>query len=393
MKKEIYLDHAATTYVDPRVKKEMDKYFCEEFGNPGSMSSMGLAAKQAMNNARQSVSKILNCSPKEIIFTSSGTESINLAIKGVVKAMENKGKHIITSKIEHHAVLHTCEYLESEGFNVTYLDVDKYGLVNPKDVEDAIKNDTILISIMYANNEIGTIEPVADIARIAKKHDIYFHTDACQAGCYLDLNVKKLGVDMMTLNGGKIYGPKGMGMLYVKSGVNVQPIIHGGRQENGLRAGTENIPGIIGFAKALEIAQAERHSESKRLSILRDRMISSILKNISKSFLNGHPEKRLPNNVNITFLDVEGEAVLLYLNEHGIFASTGSACTSEELEPSHVIVATGLAYEAAHGSIRFTLGRRTKNQDIDYVLKVLPGVVSKLRDISPVELEEKDFRR
>jgi cysteine desulfurase len=388
----IYLDNAATTYMDPRVRKEMEKYFEKEFGNPNSFHEMGLRARKAVEKSREKVAKILNARPEEIVFTGSGTESINLAIKGVARANRDKGKHIITSKIEHHAVLDTCGYLEKyEGFKVTYLDVDKYGLVNPKDLEKSIRKDTILITIMYANNEIGTIQPIGEIGKIARKRNIYFHTDACQAGGYLDINVKKLNVDLLTLNGSKIYGPKGTGILYIRSGTRIHPIIHGGGQEFGLRSGTENVPGIVGFAKALEIAQRERRKESKRLIKLRDKLIKGITTKIPKSFLNGHPTKRLPNNVNVSILDIEGEALLLYLNRNGIYASTGSACTSKSLDPSHVITAIGLPYEAAHGSIRFSLGRKTKEKDIDRVLDVLPRIVEKLRSMSPVRLDVRDF--
>ena len=353
------------------------------------MHDAGLAAKDALDSAREKIAKILNCSPNEIIFASGGTESINLAIKGI--AFASSGRHIITSKIEHHAVLHTCEYLEKNGFDVTYLNVDKYGLVNPKDVEKAIRDDTILITIMYANNEIGTIEPMEEIGRIAKKHSIPFHTDACQAGL-LDLDVKKLNVDLMTLNSSKIYGPKGVGLLYKRKGIVIEPIVHGGGQEFGLRSGTENLPGIVGFAKALELMQKNKSKESKRLIALRDKLIKGLLK-IPKAFLNGHPAKRLANNVNVSILDIEGEAVLLHLNEKGICASTGSACTAKSLEPSHVITSLGLPYEAAHGSLRFSLGKYTTGKDIDAVLKYLPEIVKNLRLLSPVRLKKEDMRR
>ncbi len=384
-----YLDYAALTPIDPEVEKEMKKYNSISYGNPGSMHDAGLAAKDALDSAREKIAKILNCSPNEIIFSSGGTESINLAIKGI--AFASSGRHIITSKIEHHAVLHTCEYLEKNGFDVTYLNVDKYGLVNPKDVEKAIRDDTILITIMYANNEIGTIEPMEEIGRIAKKHSIPFHTDACQAGL-LDLDVKKLNVDLMTLNSSKIYGPKGVGLLYKRKGIVIEPIVHGGGQEFGLRSGTENLPGIVGFAKALELMQKNKSKESKRLIALRDKLIKGLLK-IPKAFLNGHPAKRLANNVNVSILDIEGEAVLLHLNEKGICASTGSACTAKSLEPSHVITSLGLPYEAAHGSLRFSLGKYTTGKDIDAVLKYLPEIVKNLRLLSPVRLKKEDMRR
>ena len=371
----------------------MDKYYSQIFGNPSSFNDIGLDAKTALDSARQKVANILNAEPKEIIFTGGGTESINLAIKGVARALKEKGKHIITSKIEHHAVLETCGYLEKkEGFEITYLDVDRYGVVKLEDLKKAIRKDTILISIMYANNEIGTIQPIEEIGKIAKENEIYFHTDACQVGCYLILDVKKLNVDLMTLNGSKIYGPKGVGVLYIRKGTEIEPIIHGGGQEFGLRSGTENIPGIIGFTKALELAQEDREKESKRLVKLRDKLVKGLLDIIPKTFLNGHPVNRLPNNVNVSILDIEGEAMLLYLNEHGIYASTGSACSSTSLEPSHVILAIGLPYEAAHGSLRFTLGRKTSEEDINYVLKKLPKIVEDLRQISPLNLKMEEIK-
>jgi len=385
--REIYLDNAATTKTRPEVKEEMLKYFDVVYGNPGSFHGKGLDAKDAIEGARERVAKIINSKAKEIIFTGGGTESINLALKGLAKSMKDKGNHIITTKIEHHAVLHTCEYLEKyEGCEVTYLDVDEYGMVNPEDVENAIKENTILITVMYANNEIGTINSVKKIGEIARKHNIYFHTDACQAAGYCDLDVEKLNADLMSINGSKIYGPKGVGILYVKTGVQLVPLIHGGGQERNLRSGTENVPGIMGFAKALELAQTEKDEETARLTKLRDRLVNGVLEKIPKTFLNGHPTQRLPNNANVSILDIEGEALILYLNEYNIYTSTGSACTSQTLDPSHVVIATGLPYEAAHGSIRFTLGRETTEEDVDKVLEVLPGIVEILRKISPVNV-------
>src|SRR3989344_4304290 len=387
--KTIYMDNAATTKVRAEVKEEMNRYFDENYGNPGSFHGKGMDAKDALDDARERIAKILNCNSKEIIFTSGGTESINLALKGLAKSMKGNKNHIITTKIEHHAVLHTCEYLKKyEGCEVTYLDVDEYGMVNPEDVENAIKENTILITVMYANNEIGTINSVKKIGEIARKHNIYFHTDACQAAGYCDLDVEKLNADLMSINGSKIYGPKGVGILYVKTGVQLVPLIHGGGQERNLRSGTENVPGIMGFAKALELAQTEKDEETARLTKLRDRLVNGVLEKIPKTFLNGHPTQRLPNNANVSILDIEGEAVILYLNEYGIYTSTGSACTSQTLDPSHVVIATGLPYEAAHGSIRFTLGRETTEDDIDKVLEVLPGIVEILRKISPVNVKE-----
>jgi len=391
---EIYFDHAATTYMDPRVVEAMNRYFSDEYGNPGSFNTVGLRAKQAVDESRKKISELLNCDEKEIIFTGSGTESINLAIKGFVRANKSKGNHIITQKTEHEAVLETCEYLEKEeGFNVTYLDVDEYGLISLENLEKSITDKTILVSIMYANNEIGTVQNIKGISEVCKKHNVKFHTDACQAAGYLDIDIKNLGIDLMSINGSKLYGPKGIGLLYVKRGTMLKPIIHGGGQEFGLRSGTENVPYIAGIAKALEIAQREKDNEIIRLTNLRDYLINNILERIPKSFLNGHPSSRLPNNANITFLDVEGEAIMLMMNEYGICASSGSACTSKTLDPSHVILAIGLPYEAAHGSIRFTLGKRTTKEGVDKLIDVLPGIIEYLRQVSPVNLSLKDVER
>jgi cysteine desulfurase len=346
------------------------------------MHRQGLLANAATSEAREKISKVLNCSSKEIIFTSGGTESVNLAIKGVAFA---KGRgHIITQKTEHHAVLKTCEWLEKKGFAVSYLDVNEFGLVNPTDVKNAIRTDTILVTVMYANNELGTIQPISEIGKICKEKGVLFHTDACQAAGYLNLSVERLDVDLMTINGSKIYGPKGSGLLFVKQGTKIEPSLHGGGQEFGLRSGTENVPSIVGFASALELAQKEKASESNKLSGLRDKLILELLK-IPNTRLNGHPTKRLPNNVNISFSGVEGESILLKLNELGIFASTGSACSAKDIKPSHVLLAIGLSHELAHGSIRFSLGRTTTKKDVAYVLKVLPKIISELRGMSPIE--------
>ncbi len=376
----------------PEVMEAMKPYFEEIFGNPSSFHSAGLDAKAALDSARKTIAKCMNCKPAEIIFTGSGTESCNLAIKGTAYAHMNQRKHIITEKTEHHAVLHSLNWLEkTHDFEVTYLDVDRYGIISLTDLEDAIRKDTILISIMYANNEIGTIQPIKEIAEIAQKHNVLFHTDACQAGGLLDIDVQKLGVDMMTLNGSKIYGMKGTGLLYKRTGVEVEAWIHGGGHEFGLRAGTENIPGLVGLAKALELSQNERDVESKRLTELREYLINTILENIPETFLNGHPTKRLPNNANISFLNVEGEAMALMLDREGIFISSGSACTSQSLKPSHVILALGLPYEASHGAIRFSLGKRTTKEDIDFLLEKLPGIVERLRSMSPVHLKKAEI--
>ncbi len=387
--KIIYLDHAAAAPMRQEVKEAMDPFFVDVYGNPGSFNSVGHEALQHVDAARQKIARIINCMEREIIFTGGGTESINLAIKGV--AFAKKKGHIITTAVEHHAVLHTGEWLEKQGFEVTYLPVDKYGLVTPEQVRDAIKQDTILVSVMYANNEIGTIMPVSEIARVCKEKRVLFHTDACQAGCSQNLNVKELGVDLMTLNGSKIYGPKGIGLLYIRQGVLLEPLVHGGGQEFNKRGGTENVPAIVGFAKALEICQREKEKENTRLAELRDHFIREIFRRVPKAVLNGHPAKRLPNNVNVSILDIEGEALTLLLNEHGICTSTGSACTSGSLDPSHVILAIGLPYEFAHGSIRFTMGKDTTREDIETVLAVLPDAVKRLRAISPYNLKLEEY--
>lgn len=394
---QVYLDHASTTPLDPRVREAMLPFLDEDFGNPSSFHSPGKKAKDAIEEARASIAKIIGANPDEIIFTSGGTESDNLAILGAGRAV-GKGQ-IITSSIEHQAVHEAIDHLvKKEGFSVTILPVDKFGLVNPDDVEKALCDDTVLVSVMYGNNEIGTIEPIAEIGRVIDKRRQMkgskyplFHTDACQAAGALDLTVDKLHVDLLTFNGSKIYGPKGIGALYVKRGVKLTPIIFGGAQEKGLRPGTENVAGIIGLAEALRIAEEEKKKESARLVPLRDKLIEGILKTIPKTRLNGHPTERLPNNVNISLMDMEGEALLLYLDAQGVSASTGSACTSASLDPSHVILALGVPYEVAHGSIRFTLGRATTEKDIDYVLEVLPPLVAKLRLMSPVRVDEKYY--
>lgn len=398
IKRKIYLDYAATTPTDPRVVKTMLPYFDKIYGNAGALHYLGREAKAAMYKARKTIAKILNCQPEEIFFTGSGTESDNLAILGVVRANKNLGNQIIASNIEHPAVLNPCQELEKEGFKVTFLEVDKEGVLIPDSLKRAISDQTILVSIMYANNEIGTIQPIKEIGRIIKEVresrqkrglnvPIYFHSDACQAAGYLSMNVQELGVDLLTLNGSKIYGPKGTGALFVRAGTKIAPIILGGGQEGGLRSGTENTPGVVGLAEALKIAQEERKKESQKEEKLRNYFIQGIMKKIPKVVLNGHPKKRLPNNINVSILDIEGEAMLLWLDKYGISASTGSACHSESLEPSHVILALGRSYEYAHGSLRFTLGRWTKKKDIDYVLKILPKVVKELRKISPVKTE------
>lgn len=392
--KVIYLDHAATTYLRPEVVKVMEPFWSEMYGNPSSLYLKGREAKAAVENARKKVAKIFNCQPEEIIFEGSGTESDNHALIGVALANKSRGNHIITSAIEHHAVLHACEFLETQGFEVTYLPVDKEGIVKLDELEKSIRPETILISIMFANNEIGTVQPIQEINKTIKQRNnkTLFHTDACQAAGFFELDVNKLGVDLMTINGSKIYGPKGVGVLYIKKGVAINSFVHGGGQEDGRRAGTENVAGIVGLARALELVQSEREIENQRLIKLRDKLIKGLLE-IPKVVLNGHPTKRLPNNVNVTVMDIEGEAMLLHLDEKGICASTGSACTSGSLEPSHVIIALGHPYEMAHGSMRFSLGHCNTEKDVDYVLEVFPPIIEKLRAMSPVHLKSSEYEK
>lgn len=396
-KRSIYLDHAAATPMAPEVFEAMKPFLMDEYGNPGGLYNVARIAKQAMDHARENVARIFGAQPRNIIFTGSGTESDNLAIFGVARHYAERGKHIITMSIEHHAVLHSVEALVKEEYEATFLPVDEYGLVTAEEVVGALRDDTILVSIMYANNEIGTIEPIADIGRAImhwkQEHGRkptdppFFHTDACQAAGYCELNVEKLHVDLMTINGSKIYGPKGTGVLYKRDTVRVKPLIYGGGQEMRFRGGTENVAGIVGLSVALERAQEMREKETKRLAKLRDYLWQEIQQKIPKVVLNGHPTERLPNNLNVSILDIEGEALLLYMDEYGVALSTGSACTSESLDPSHVIVGIGKPYEYAHGSIRFSLGRETTKRDMNYVMKILPAVVERLREISPVNLQ------
>ena len=387
--KYIYLDNAATTKIDKEVLKEMMPYLTTEYGNPGSMHSLGLKAKNAVENARKRVAKVLNCSPKEVIFTGSGTESDNMAILGYARKNKNKGNHIITTPIEHHAVMDGFKQLKKEDFKVTVLDVDRDGFINLEQLKKIITEKTLLVSIIYANNEIGTIQDIEKISKICKEKNVVFHTDACQAAGYLDLDVKRLGIDMMTLNGSKIYGPKGVGVLYLKKGIKIQPIVFGGGQESGLRSGTENVANIVGFAKALELVEEHKEKESRRIKKLRDKLIDNLLK-LPNTRLNGDREKRLPNNVNISFLNIEGESVILMLNELRICVSTGSACTSADLEPSHVIVSLNLPHEVGHSSIRMSLGKYNTEEEIDYVLEKIRSIVEKLRKMSPLTYTMKE---
>ncbi len=364
--------------------------FTEVYGNPSSLHTFGQEARHAIEEARRIIASFIGAKPEEIIFTSGGTESNNFAVKGVAYARRGKGNHIITSKIEHHAVLEPCHFLEEQGFEVTRVPVDEYGLVDPADVKKAITDRTILISVMHANNEIGTVQPIEEIGKVAREKGVYFHTDAVQTFGHLPLNVDNLNVDLLSASGHKLYGPKGVGMLYVRKGVRMLPFMHGGDQEAGRRASTHNVPGIVGFGKAVEIAGGEMGKETGQIAVLRDRLIKGILERIGHSRLNGHPAMRLPNNVNVSILYIEGEAMLLNLDMEGIACSTGSACTSSNLEPSHVLGAIGLTSELAHGSLRFTLGKQTSKEDIDYVLAVLPAIVDKLRSMSP--LYKKEFK-
>lgn len=381
----IYMDHAATTPVRPEVMRAMLPFFSENFGNPSSIYEMAQQSRGAVDRARRTIARALGCRASEVVFTSGGTESDNAAIKGVATALRNIGNHVITSSIEHHAVLHACHQLEQFGFDVTYLPVDEYGLVDPDDVAGAITERTTLVSVMLANNEIGTIEPVAEIAaavgrearRVGRK--IYVHTDAVQALGALDVNVQELGVDLLSLSGHKLYGPKGVGALYIKRGTPFEPLISGGGQEREKRSGTENVPSIVGLAEAVRLAELERAEITPRVARLRDKIIISIHERIPDAKLNGHPDQRLPNNVNVSFESVEGEPVLLGLDFAGICASSGSACSSASLEPSHVLTAIGLSADLAQGSLRITIGRETTDEDIEYMIQTLTDLVGRLR--------------
>jgi len=383
----IYLDHAATTHVDSRVLEAMLPYWTEQWGNASSIYALGRRASQGLEEARGTVAQILNCTPKEVIFTSCGTESDNLALRGVAFERQKRAKknHIITSSIEHHAILHTVEQLVKYfGFEATYLPVDRFGMVDPAEVERAIRPDTAIISVMYANNEVGTIQPIAEIGAIARQHKVPFHTDAVQAGGVLSLDVDALNVDLLSLSAHKLYGPKGVGLLYARRGVPLLPMQTGGGHERNRRAGTENVPYVVGLATALRLAYEEVEETNARIAHLRDRLVAGVLERIPDSQLSGHPTQRLPNSASFLFRYVEGESILLNLDQYGIAASSGSACTSGSLEPSHVLMAMGFAHEVAHGSLRLTLGKDNTDQDIDRVLEVLPGIVEKLRRMSPL---------
>ena len=383
----IYMDNAATTPARKEVVEAILPFFSDNFGNPSSLYDFAKISGEAVGRARAQVASAIGAQPEEIYFTSGGTEADNWAIKGAAFANKEKGNHIITSQVEHHAVLHTTEWLEKQGFEVTYLPVDRYGMVNPEDVRAAITERTILVTIMTANNEVGTIMPVAEIGRIAREKGVLFHTDAVQAAGHIPIDVEEMNVDMLSISGHKFGGPKGTGALYIKKEREIDPLMHGGAQEKHSRAGTENVPGIVGIGKALELSFAEMERESKRISGLRDKLIQGLL-DIPKTHLNGHPQVRLPNNVNVVFEYIEGEAILLMLNRRGIYASTGSACSSKSLDPSHVLTACGVPQEIIHGSLRLTLGQDTTEDDIEYVVENVRGVVQKLRNMSPLTTPE-----
>jgi cysteine desulfurase len=387
--RQVYLDYSATTPVKKEVLEEMLPYFSEKFGNPSSLYGIGLNAKSDLNQARAKVAKLIGADEREIYFTSCGTEADNWAVIGTARAKKAKGNHIITSKIEHHALMHTCEYLEKEGFEVTYLDVDSKGRISLEDLENVITEKTILISIMFANNEIGTIQPVKEISEIAKKHGIWFHTDAVQALGNVPINVKELGMDMMSMSAHKIYGPKGVGALYIKKGIVIPSYMNGGAQENKRRAGTENVAGIVGFAKAAELAEANLEEHVKRISELRDYFTEQIMEKIPEVEINGSMEYRLPGNINFIFNYIEGESLLLLMDSKGICASTGSACSSASLTPSHVLKALKLPYEKIHSSIRFTVGDFTTREDLDYAVEEIVKIVERLRAISPIYKQPK----
>lgn len=384
MTKRIYVDNAATTKVAPEVVEAMLPYFTENFGNPSSIYAEGREAKKAIERAREQVAKAIGADPKEIYFTGSGSEADNWALRSTAKALKSKGNHIITSSVEHHAVLHTCQDLEEQGYEVTYLPVDKYGMVSPEDVKAAIKDTTIMISIMTANNEIGTIMPIAEIGEIAKSAGVVFHTDAVQAVGNVHIDVNEMNIDMLSLTGHKFHGPKGSGALFVRNGVRLISFITGGAQERMRRAGTENVPGIVGLGKAIEMATANINQKQKKLTALRDAYVKKVLETIPYSHLNGHPTKRLPGNANISFEFIEGEGMLLSLDMKGISASSGSACTSGSLDPSHVLLAIGLKHEEAHGSLRVSFGEDNTMEDVNYIADSLKEIVERLRMMSPL---------
>lgn len=384
MENTVYMDYAATTYVKPEVLEEMLPYFTQKFGNPSSFYSISRENRMAIDKARAQVAKALNCDVNEVYFTGGGSEADNWAIKGIASAHKNKGNHIITTKIEHHAVLHTCEYLEKHGFEVTYLDVDEQGFINLEDLKNAITDKTILVSIMFANNEIGTIEPIKEIGEICRQRKVFFHTDAVQAVGNVAIDVKDMNIDLLSLAGHKIYGPKGIGVLYIRKGIKIDNLIHGGSQERNRRAGTENIPAVVGLGKAIELATDNLEEHREKMIALRDRLIDGLLK-VPYTRLNGPAgDKRLPGNVNVCFEFIEGESILLSLDFKGICGSSGSACTSGSLDPSHVLLAIGRPHEIAHGSLRLTLGEGSTQEEVDYIIEVVPPIIERLRNMSPL---------
>lgn len=384
MDKVIYMDNAATTQTYPEVVEAMTPYFTEYYGNPSSIYSFAGESKKAVEDARKTIADFIGAKPEEIYFTGGGSESDNWALKATAEAYESKGKHIITSSIEHHAILHTCEYLERKGYEITYLDVDEYGTVNPEDVEKAIRPDTILISVMTANNEIGTIEPIKEIGKIAKKHGVLFHTDAVQALGHIPINVDDMNIDMLSASGHKINGPKGIGIMYIRKGVKIGSFIHGGAQERKRRAGTHNVPGIVGIGKAVELAAKNMESRMEKETKLRNHLIERVLVEIPYSRLNGHRENRLPNNANFCFRFIEGESMLILLDQNGVCGSSGSACTSGSLDPSHVLLAIGLPHEIAHGSLRLTISEKNTMEEVDYTVDKLKEIIERLRSMSPL---------
>lgn len=380
----VYMDNAATTALKREVLEQMTPYLTEIYGNPSSVHAFGREAKKGMDRAREQVASALNASADEIFFNGGGTEGDNAVITGVAEKCKAKGRHIITTSVEHHAVLHACERLEGRGYSVTYLPADEYGRVSARQVEEAIREDTILVSVMFANNEVGTIMPVAEIGAACRKHNVLFHTDAVQAAGHIPIDVKKMNIDLLTLSAHKFHGPKGVGAIYAKKGVRLPPFIVGGAQERKLRAGTENVAGVVGLGAAIELASADMQSRIARTKALRDKLIKGIPERIADVKLNGHPTERLPGNVNFSIRYIEGEAILLMLDVNGIAASSGSACTSGSLDPSHVLLAMGLSHEVAHGSLRLTLGDETTQEEVDYVLDTLPRIVERLRAMSPL---------
>lgn len=382
--KKVYMDYSATTYTKPEVLEEMLPYFTEHFGNPSSLYSMSDVPRKAVNTARERVAKAINAEKNEIFFTAGGSESDNWILKGIALAHKSKGNHIITTKIEHHAILHACKFLEKNGFEVTYLPVDEYGIISLEDLRNAITDKTILVSIMFANNEIGSIQPIAEIGKLCKEKKVFFHTDAVQAVGHVVIDVKEMNIDALSMAGHKFYGPKGVGAMYLRKGIKIENLIHGGGQEKGKRASTENVPGIVGLGKAVELAVEELETESNRLRALRDRLLNGLVERVPHVKINGPiGENRMPGNVNLSFIGIEGETLLLDLNDEGIFASTGSACASGSLDPSHVLLSIGLSHGVAHGSLRLSLGAGTTEEEVEYALEVIPRIVKRRREMSP----------